>query len=81
MSLEDNERGVARQVFNVNEFKAEIMRSGLSVDDFCEKTGIKRRTFQRRMNDGNFGLDDLNRIATVLNLKPDRIVEIFLSNN
>ena len=79
MSLEDTGRGRKRQVFKVNEFKAEIVRSGMSIDEFCEKTGIKRRTFQRRMNDGNFGLDDLNRIATVLNLKPDRIVEIFLS--
>ena len=80
MSSEDNERGRARQVFKVNEFKAEIVRSGMSIDEFCEKTGIKRRTFARRMQDGNFGLDDLNRIAAVLNLKPDRIVEIFLSN-
>lgn len=67
-------------MFKVNEFKAEIVRNGLSVDEFCEKTGIKRRTFARRMQDGNFGLDDLNRIATVLNLSADRIVEIFLSN-
>ena len=80
MSSEDNERGRARQVFKVNELKAEIVRSGLTIDEFCEKIGMKRRTFARRMQDGNFGLDDLKRIATVLNLKPDRIVEIFLSN-
>lgn len=67
-------------MFKVNEFKAEIVRNGMSVDEFCEKTGIKRRTFARRMQDGNFGLDDLNRIATVLDLSADRIVEIFLSN-
>lgn len=67
-------------MFKVNELKAEVVRCGMSVDEFCEKIGMKRRTFARRMQDGNFGLDDLNRIATVLNLKPDRIVEIFLSN-
>lgn len=79
MSSEDNERGRAGQVFKVNEFKAEIVRSGMSIDEFCEKTGIKRRTFARRMNDGNFGLDELHQIKSVLNLSAERMVEIFFA--
>ena len=66
-------------MFKVNEFKAEIVRNGLSVDEFCEKTGIKRRTFVRRMQDGNFGLDELHQIKSVLNLSAERMAEIFFA--
>lgn len=68
-------------MFKVNEFKAEIVRNGMSVDEFCEKTGIKRRTFARRMQDGNFGLNDLHQIAFVLNLSTERMAEIFFAKN
>ena len=66
-------------MFKVNEFKAEIVRNGLSVDEFCEKTGIKRRTFARRMQDGNFGLDELHQIKSALNLSAERMAEIFFA--
>lgn len=66
-------------MFKVNEFKAEIVRNGLSVDEFCEKTCIKRRTFARRMQDGNFGLDELHQIKSVLNLSAERMAEIFFA--
>lgn len=79
MSSEDNERGRARQVFKVNELKAEVVRCGLSIDEFCEKIGMKRRTFARRMQDGNFGLDELHQIKSVLNLSAERVAEIFFA--
>ena len=66
-------------MFKVNEFKAEIVRNSMSVDEFCEKTGIKRRTFARRMQDGNFGLDELRQIKSVLNLSAERMAEIFFA--
>ena len=66
-------------MFKVNEFKAEIVRNGLSTDEFCEKIGMKRRTFARRMQEGNFGLDELHKIKSVLNLSAERMVEIFFA--
>lgn len=66
-------------MFKVNELKAEVVRCGMSVDEFCEKIGMKRRTFARRMQDGNFGLDELHQIKLVLNLSAERMAEIFFT--
>ena len=66
-------------MFKVNELKAEVVRGGMSVDEFCEKIGMKRRTFARRMQDGNFGLDELHQIKLVLNLSAERMAEIFFA--
>jgi hypothetical protein len=66
-------------VFKVNELKAEVVRCGMSVDEFCVKIGMKRRTFARRMQDGNFGLDELRQIKSVLNLSAERMADIFFA--
>lgn len=66
-------------MFKVNELKAEVVRCGMSVDEFCGKIGMKRRTFARRMQDGNFGLDELHQIKSVLNLSAERMAEIFFA--
>lgn len=66
-------------MFKVNELKAEVVRCGMSADEFCEKIGMKRRTFARRMQDGNFGLDELHQIKSVLNLSDERMAEIFFA--
>ena len=66
-------------MFKVNELKAEVVRCGMSIDEFCTKIGMKRRTFARRMQDGNFGLDELHQIKLVLNLSAERMAEIFFA--
>lgn len=66
-------------MFKVNELKAEVVRCGMSIDEFCAKIGMKRRTFARRMQDGNFGLDELHQIKLVLNLSAERMAEIFFA--
>jgi hypothetical protein len=66
-------------VFKVNELRAEVVRGGMSIDEFCVKIGMKRRTFARRMQDGNFGLDELHQIKLVLNLSAERMAEIFFA--
>ena len=64
----------------INELKAEIVRNGMTIEEFADKAGIKRTTLLRRFNNsGNFTLTEITKIADVLNLTKQRIIEIFFS--
>jgi len=64
----------------LNELKAEIVRNGMTIEEFADKVGIERTTLWRRFNNsGNFTLTEITKIADVLNLTKQRIIEIFFS--
>ena len=65
----------------INELKAEIVRNGLTIESFAEKAGITRTTMWRRFNNPNeLTLGEITAMADVLNLKGDRVIDIFFND-
>lgn len=65
----------------LNELKAEIVRNGMNTEEFADKIKMEKTTLWRRFNNpDNFTLDEITRIAEVLNIKGNRIIEIFFAD-
>jgi transcriptional regulator with XRE-family HTH domain len=65
----------------INELKAEIVRNGLTIESFAEKAGITRTTMWRRFNNPDeLTLGEITTMADVLNLKGDRVIDIFFND-
>lgn len=69
---------------NRNELKAEIIRQGLSVGEFCQRAGIASSTWHRKMQDPSkvenvpeFTQGEISRMRTVLGLDDERLSAIF----
>lgn len=65
----------------LNELKAEIVRNGMTIEEFADRAGIERTTLWRRFNNTNcFTLEEITNIAKLLNVSGERIIEIFFAN-
>ncbi len=65
---------------NLNEFKAEIVRTGMTLDDFSKKANFTRSRLSRRMdNPSTFTLIEILLIVETLNLSEEKIMDIFFS--
>lgn len=64
----------------INELKAEIVRNGMTLEEFADKTGIPRTTVWRRFeNTDSFTLREITIISNTLKLNSKRIIEIFFA--
>jgi len=54
---------------NTNLLKAEIVKKGFTQEQVAKMVGISDTTFYRRMRDGNFGLDTVNDLIRILEIK------------
>ena len=54
---------------NTNALRAEIIRNGLRQEDVAKSIGVSASTFCRRMKNGDFGLDEVNKMITLLNIQ------------
>lgn len=67
---------------NKNKLKGEIYAHGLTVETTAERMGITKQALYKILNgDTAFRLDHINRIAAVLDLTPDKIIEIFFATD
>ena len=65
---------------NRAELRGRIIAKGFTVDSFCEKIGMKRVTFDRRMNGKTeFTRDEIERIVTVLDISVSDLYRIFFA--
>lgn len=65
----------------VNELKAEIVRNGLTIEQFADSIGIGRTTLWRKLNNpNNFTLGEIVNIKAGLNISGTRILEIFFTD-
>lgn len=65
----------------INELKAEIVRNGLTIEEFADKAGITRTTLWRRFGDADeFTLAEIKSAAKVLNLNGERVLDIFFAD-
>jgi|LSQX01.2.fsa_nt_gb DNA-binding phage protein len=62
----------------INEFKAEVVRKGMTLDDIATKTGMNRTTLWRRLNNPDgFTLKEIKHLKYALDLNGQRVLEIF----
>lgn len=62
---------------NTNLLRAEIVKNGMSQQEFAKKLGISPKTFYRKMKKGVFGTDEVDKMVSIL--KIENPIEIFLS--
>lgn len=57
-------------MFNKNEFKAQIVKKGLTVKKLAEYLGINEATVYRKINaDGDFTRDEINKLIDILQIE------------
>lgn len=67
-------------LFQKNEFKAEIVRHGTTVDEVAEKIGINPASLHRKMNGtSDFYRNEIEKIIKILNLSGDDVLRIFFA--
>jgi len=65
----------------VNEFKAEVVRNGMTLEEVSKAIGINRSTMSRRFNEpGEFTLSEIQKIRGILRLDGDQVLRIFFSH-
>lgn len=61
-------------MFNVNEFKAAMVRKGYTQKSLAAKIGISEPSINRKIKNGTFGLDEAQKIIDVLDIEnPEKI--------
>ena len=67
-------------MFQKNEFKAEIVRKGKSVESVARDLGIDPVSLYRKMNgNSDFYRKEILQLAKLLNLSSDDIIRIFFT--
>ena len=68
-------------VFQKNEFKAEVVRRGLTLDDVAKGIGIDIATLHRKMNgNGDFYRKEIESVVSLLCLSGDDVLRIFFAD-
>ena len=68
-------------VFDRYLLEYEIRSKGLSMDEFCEKMGFVRSTYQRLVNSPeNWTRGYIEKAAQILRLSDDQILRIFFAS-
>lgn len=68
-------------MLKVNELKAEMARSGLTIKKLAEKLGIHPATLSNKINGKTeFTCDEIMKIGEILHLSQKRIAEIFFGH-
>ena len=66
-------------MLNVNLLKSEIVKNGMTQEEFCKKIGMAHSTFIRKMKIGIVTTEEAEEIIRVLKIKNP--VEIFFAKN
>ena len=65
----------------VNELKAEVVRKGMTLEEFADKANFNRTTLWRRLgNPKEFTLAEIKSAASVLDLSGERVMAIFFED-
>ncbi len=59
---------------NVPALKAEIARNELTYAQVANRIGMSETTFWRRLKKGDFGIDEANRLISVLNISAPELI-------
>lgn len=71
-----------RTAYTFDRFLLEYeIKSRMSVDEYCEKMGFVRSTYQRLVNSPeNWTREYINKTAEILQLSGDQILKIFFAS-
>ena len=65
-------------MFEKNEFRAAVVRNGMTIEELAKCIGINAATLHRKMSGvSDFTRMEINRICKVLDLTNDDMVKIF----
>lgn len=65
---------------NFNDLNAEIARCGLTIPELSKRIGVSKKTMYSRMRgETEFSQSEISKIAEVLNLDGERILNIFFA--
>ena len=69
-------------MFKKNEFRAEVVRNGMSLEDVAKAIGINYVSLHRKMNGtSDFYRGEIEKIVRLLNLSGEDVLRIFLQSN
>lgn len=69
-------------MFKKNEFKAEVVRKGLTLSEVARKLGLDPASLSRKINgNSDFYRGEIERIINLLNLSGENVLRIFLPTN
>lgn len=69
-------------MFQKNEFRAEVVRNGMSLEDVAKAIGINYVSLHRKMNGtSDFYRGEIEKIVRLLNLSGEDVLRIFLQSN
>ena len=67
-------------MFQKNEFKAEIIRKGLTIEAVAKAIGIDSATLHRKMNgNGDFYRNEIEKLINLLDLSGEDVLRIFFA--
>lgn len=56
-------------MFNANALRAEIARNGMTQNSVAKSIGISANTLSAKMKSGKFGIDEVEAICRLLNVR------------
>jgi len=56
-------------MFNPNQLRAEMARAGMTQKQVANSIGISENTFSKKMKDGSFGLEEAEKMITLLDIQ------------
>lgn len=67
-------------MFNKNEFRAEVIRRGLTLNQIAEGLGISPTSLNRKMNgESDFFRNEIEKIIHTLHLSGEEVLRIFFA--
>ena len=67
-------------MFKKNEFRAEVVRNGMSLEDVAKAIGINYVSLNRKMNGtSDFYRGEIEKIVRLLNLSGEDVLRIFFA--
>lgn len=73
-------RKKVRDLFQKNEFRAEVVRNGMSLEDVAKAIGINYVSLHRKMNGtSDFYRGEIEKIVRLLNLSGEDVLRIFFA--
>lgn len=67
-------------MFKKNEFRAEVVRNGMSLEDVAKAIGINYVSLHRKMNGASdFYRGEIEKIVRLLNLSGEDVLRIFFA--
>ena len=66
--MDREKKGREKKMINANLIRAKIVENGMNQKIVAEKIGMSEKTFSIKMNNGKFGLDEVDKMIELLKI-------------